>query len=386
MRVILLVGLLLLSNAATQACEFTDVTFSSDFEMAKLDDCSKLSDTSYLLKVKPENRPINHSPWYAFKVHSKSPKDIEINMSYDQEKPRYLPKISENGTDWENLDFTTKDGVMTFRVNTTPSPVWIAGQELFGNQEYERWVQKLDQNDAIQRLQLGKSTQGRPINALISSASKNKEWLVLLGRQHPPEVTGVLAMLPFTEKLLSDDILAKKFRQRFNLFIVPNLNPDGVANGHWRHNIKGIDLNRDWINFSQAETKLVRDKLNKIVAEGGKMVMAIDFHSTQQDVFYTMPSDYGMMPPKLVENWLNELKNKTASSFVVRNKPGSSPGRGVFKQYFTDTFKVHAITYEMGDNTERKMIAHVANQAADTLMQTMLSNRASKFHKKQKRH
>ena len=386
MRVILLVGLLLLSNAVTQACEFTDVTFSSDFEMAKLDGCSKLSETSFLLQVKPENRPINHSPWYAFTVHSTSPKDIEININFEREQPRYLPKMSANGTDWKNLDFTTKDGVMTFRVNTTPSPVWIAGQELFGNQEYEHWLQKLDQNDAIQRLQQGKSTQGRPINALISSASKNKEWLVLLGRQHPPEVTGVLAMLPFTEKLLSDDILAKKFRQRFNLFIVPNLNPDGVSNGHWRHNIQGKDLNRDWIDFSQVETKLVRDKLNKIVAEGGKMVMAIDFHSTQQDVFYTMPSDYGMMPPKLVENWLNELKHKTASSFVVRNKPGSSPGRGVFKQYFTDTFKVHAITYEMGDNTERKMIAHVANQAADTLMQTMLSNSASEFHKKQKRH
>jgi len=193
-------------------------------------------------------------------------------------------------------------------------------------------------------------------------------------------------MLPFTERLLSDELLAQKFRQRFNLFIVPNLNPDGVANGHWRHNIKGIDLNRDWINFSQVETKLVRNKLNEIVAKGGKMVMAIDFHSTQQDVFYTMPSDYGMVPPNMVENWLDRLKLRTVSSFVVRNKPGASPGRGVFKQYFTDTFKVHAITYEMGDNTERKMITHVANQAADTLMQTMLSNQSSAFIQTQKKH
>ena len=386
MRIMLLIGLLFLSNAATEACEFTDVSFISDFEMAKLDGCRKLSATSFLLEIKPENRPINHSPWYAFKVYSKSPKNIEINIRFDQELPRYLPKVSANGSDWENLDFMTKDGVLTFHINATANTLWIAGQELFGNQDYEHWMKELGKKRALQRLQLGQSTQGRPISALISSPSQNKEWLVLLGRQHPPEVTGMLAMLPFTERLLSDDLLAKKFRQRFNLFIVPNLNPDGVSNGHWRHNIQGIDLNRDWINFSQVETKLVRDKLNKIVAEGGKMVMAIDFHSTQQDVFYTMPSDYGMEPSKLVENWLDTLKLKTASSFVVRNKPGTSPGRGVFKQYFTDTFKVHAITYEMGDNTERKMITHVANQAADTLMQTMLSNSASAFYQKQKKH
>ena len=386
MRVFLLAGLFFLSSGTAQACEFTDVTFISDFEMAKLDGCSKLSDSSFLLEVKPENRPINHSPWYAFKVRSKSPKDIVINIRFDQERPRYLPKISANGKDWENLDFTIQDGVITFRVNATANAQWVAGQELFGNQEYERWMEELGKNTSFHPVQLGKSTQGRPIKALMSSPSDNKEWLILLGRQHPPEVTGVLAMLPFTERMLSDDPLAQKFRQRFNLFIVPNLNPDGVSNGHWRHNIQGIDLNRDWINFSQIETILVRDKLNKIVSEGGKMVMAIDFHSTQQDVFYTMPSDYGMLPAQLVENWLDALKLKTASSFVVRNKPGSSPGRGVFKQYFTDTFKVHAITYEMGDNTERQMIKHVANQAADTLMQTLLSKSPSAFYQKEKKH
>jgi calcineurin-like phosphoesterase len=115
------------------------------------------------------------------------------------------------------------------------------------------------------------------------------------------------------------------------------------------------------------------------------MVMAVDFHSTQQDVFYTMPSDYGVLPAKLVETWLDTLKGNTASSFVVRNKPGSSPGRGIFKQYFADTFKVHAITYEMGDNTQRKMISHVANQAADTLMQTLLATEAKAFHPQQQK-
>ena len=385
MKAVLLIGLLFLSNGIAQACEFADVTFKSDFELAKLDACSKLSDSSFLLETKPENRPINHSPWYAFKVFAKQTKDIEINIQFDQERPRYLPKISSNGKDWSNLDFSLKDGVITFKVTASPQTQWIAGQELFGNQKYSDWLDQLGKNKAYKRFQLGKSTQGRAIGALISEQADNKEWIVLLGRQHPPEVTGALAMIPFAEKVFSNDPIAQKFRERFNIFMVPNLNPDGVTHGHWRHNVNGIDLNRDWKNFNQVETRIVRDKFNEIVANGGKMVMGVDFHSTQQDVFYTIPTDYGVVPAELVVDWLAKVKKNTASSFVVRNKPGVSPGRGVFKQYFADTYKVHAITYEMGDNTNRKMIRHVAIEAADTLMETMLATKASDFYLKDKK-
>jgi hypothetical protein len=397
MKRFLFLGMLLLSSASATACEFADIVFSTDFDMARVNGCSQLSERSFLLKITPENRPINHSPWYAFKVNSKAHSNsglkesqrIEIQIEFDQEHPRYLPKISTNGVNWKNIPFDIVDNRFVFELEVPLQGVIVAGQELFDNQQYDQWLGELAHHKTLESIQLGASTQGRPINAMLSTFSgqtaAKKEWLVLLGRQHPPEVTGALAMVPFTERLLSEQSLAQKFRQRFNLFIVPNLNPDGVANGHWRHNVKGIDLNRDWQKFSQIESRLVRDKLNALVASGGKMIMAIDFHSTQQDVFYTMPTDYGMMPAKMVESWLDLLKGKTASSFVVRNKPGSSPGRGIFKQYFTDTFKVHAITYEMGDNTERKMIQHVANQAADTLMQTLLATHPSEFYLSQEK-
>ncbi len=361
------------------ACSFKQVTFVRDFEMARLDHCTQLSDNQFQLKINAENRPINHSPWYAFQVKSKVAQAIAIAIEFEQEKPRYLPKMSVDGKNWQDIPFTVDDNKLIIKPSVSSNPIWIAGQELLGEKYYQQWLSQHATRNSTKLIRLGQSTQGRAIDALISKNDNNSEWLVLIGRQHPPEVTGALAMFPFASRLLSNDSLAKKFRQRFNLIIVPLLNPDGVAQGHWRHNINGIDLNRDWIEFSQAETRLVRDKLNAIVEQGGKLVMAVDFHSTQQDVFYTMPTDYGLHPKTLVVDWLKLLKQKTASSFVVRNKPGSSPGRGIFKQYFADTFGVHAITYEMGDNTNRMMISHVANQAALTLMETLLTTSPSDF-------
>ena len=44
------------------------------------------------------------------------------------------------------------------------------------------------------------------------------------------------------------------------------LKPDGVADGHWRHNDGGKDLNRDWGPFTQPETQAVAGVLEKLAA------------------------------------------------------------------------------------------------------------------------
>ena len=42
-------------------------------------------------------------------------------------------------------------------------------------------------------------------------------------------------------------------------------NPDGVDSGYWRHNSNGVDLNRDWIEFTQPETKAIKQFLESKV-------------------------------------------------------------------------------------------------------------------------
>jgi hypothetical protein len=61
-------------------------------------------------------------------------------------------------------------------------------------------------------------------------------------------------------------------------------------------------------------------------------------------------------------------------NFKVVQKPGDKPNSGVSKQYFAVNYQVHAITYEMGDETERDKIKIIANNAPRLLMQAMLSD------------
>jgi uncharacterized ferritin-like protein (DUF455 family) len=142
--------------------------------------------------------------------------------------------------------------------------------------------------------------------------------------------------------------------------------------GNWRFNANNKDLNRDWIKFSEQETQLINNYLKGLVKKGDKIKFAVDFHSTHQDVFYTMPVNYGVEEKFFVKHWLKAL-DELMPNFDVVTKPGNTPNNGVSKQYFADNFNVHAITYEMGDNTGRDDIKRIAINAADTLMSAMLS-------------
>ena len=128
--------------------------------------------------------------------------------------------------------------------------------------------------------------------------------LLLLGRQHPPEVTGAIAMMSFVERLMKADELASQFREQVAIVMYPLVNPDGVDKGYWRHNFQGKDLNREWdILVSpriESSTLMSASGWNpKIIT-----IKAIDFHSTYYDVFYTQADRSARIYPDLLGDWL----------------------------------------------------------------------------------
>jgi len=363
------------SNNA-QACNVGKVRLTANFAAGRMNDCKITALNVYLVTLIPENTPINSSPWYAFKVEADQPTQITIVMKVKGDKHRYPPKVSADGKIWNLQEHQLDNGTLTMQIDVNEQPTYIAAQEIINNQFYVDWGNKLKNNNTVTHSILGQSTQNRPIYKIESKSEildESKEWLVILGRQHPPEVTGALALFPFVNNLLSNSQLAQDFREQYNILVIPNVNPDGVAMGNWRSNANGIDLNRDWIKFSQVETKLIDNYLKALLKQGHKIKFAVDFHSTKHDVFYTMPVDYGVEDKYFAIHWLAAL-DKLMPNFKVVTQPGNTPNNGVSKQYFSDNFNIHAITYEVGDDTNRHAIEKIAFNASKALMATMLSN------------
>lgn len=354
-----------------------DVFFRNDFECARLNGLVKSNDSTYTLLITSENTPVNESPWYAFKVWSKKPKHITVKLTYQQGvKHRYAPKFSHDGKAWSLPSDSTADtepdklpAEYTFGVEVSADTLWVAGQELYTYQYVQQWIAGLGKQTKLTTETIGKTAAGRPLTLVKLGNLSSNNRILILGRQHPPEVTGQEALNAFVETLAANTPQANAFREQFLIYVIPYMNPDGVAEGFWRHNEGGIDLNRDWQDFNQPESRAVRDFLKKeMVSPQQKLWFSIDFHSTWDDIYYIVDPKLKGNMPGFVTGWLQQLQQRIPG-YVPNIKPlYSGPPTSTAFSYLFQQYGTEALVYEIGDKTPRDFITHKGQVAATALM------------------
>jgi murein tripeptide amidase MpaA len=366
---------------------------SNEFTGARLNDFYRENDSVYFAFINAENKPINGSPWYSFKLWAEKQQEIYLGLKYSGYSHRYIPKLSNDGINWQAFDTTmiaidTIAKTATFKITIPTDTLWISAQELITSGYYRNWEDKIAALPFVKKKTIGRSSEGRPINELFVSENEDtKDFVVFIGRQHPPEVTGFFGLKAFVESLVGDSETAKEFRKKYNALIIPLVNPDGVDNGHWRHNIKGVDLNRDWVEFNQPEPRVVTNTIKQVVELGGKLKFFIDFHSTLMDVFYTLSLESTITDEQneeekkiakenhtLISSWLTKLQSKLPDYYVNIIDTLSKPTSPTSDRWIQRTFNAPALTYEVGDETDRELIKKVAATAAEEFMNILIEN------------
>jgi murein tripeptide amidase MpaA len=369
--------------------EADQVTFSNQFDGARLTQIARTGENAYTITITPENAPVNMSPWYAFQVLSRRKKDIFVTLEYPEfARHRYSPQVSKNGRDWKPLDtsrieeigrdpndksFEARPKSARIRLSVGKDPLWISAQELQNSGQVFGWMDRLARKKRLKIEEIGKSTEGRPIRLMTVGNPNAKKFVMVISRQHPPEVTGYFAMQAFDERIAFKSKLSNQFRKDWAMFVVPLMNPDGVDNGQWRHNGGGIDLNRDWAAFNQPETRAVRDFLKRKEAEsGGKFYFGIDFHSTWDDIYYPFEKRFTQTnAPGLMWNWLDAI-TKSIPNYKPNIRPNEKPEPTIVsRNYFMIAHRMEAIVFEIGDNTPRGFIRTKGEAGADELMKLL---------------
>lgn len=67
-----------------------------------------------------------------------------------------------------------------------------------------------------------------------------------MSRQHPGETVGSLIMDEIINELTKISVENEFLLYRFNIYVIPMVNIDGVLLGNYRGNAHGFDLNRCW--------------------------------------------------------------------------------------------------------------------------------------------
>lgn len=363
----------------TIGVEGGSVWVSNEFEGARMSDFYQVNDSLYRVTIDPVRTSVNNSPWYAFKVWADTARTISLQLSYNHGTQRYVPKLSRNGNNWSRIDSSkfkadTTNGTATLTLDIGTNPLWVSGQELITINDYQQWADSLATAGDAKLDTVGYSHQGRPIMKMdIAPPNKSQKQgvLIILGRQHPPEVTGSLAAQVFINEITSQTKLAQKFRNHFQVLAYPLLNPDGVQQGHWRLNGGGVDLNRDWEAFNQPETRAVRDDLLSLKNDEQRTVYyGIDFHSTDENLFYPINRNVQTFPDNFTYQWIDRLK-QVFPDYPVRAEPfdTSSP---IAKNWIYKTFGADAVTYEIDDRANRDSLQTVTKRNAQIIMKELL--------------
>ena len=121
------------------------VWISNEFEGARASDAWQVGEDEFVVLNRPENAPINPSPWYAFKVWAETPRTISVRLTYENGMHRYWPEYRHAGEPWVTMDSSTVeiDSVAreaTLRLDVGPDTVWVAGQEMLTSSFFDSWT------------------------------------------------------------------------------------------------------------------------------------------------------------------------------------------------------------------------------------------------------
>jgi hypothetical protein len=360
------------------------LTFDNLFAGARLNGVGKLEDSVYEVKIEAENEPINPSPWYAFRVQAERSQQLVVRMQYPENvRHRYFPKMSRDRKLWMPLDsgavvvHPDKTGAdITFSL-AAGETIFLAGQEVINSLDVADWQKNLASRhaDVIHTFVAGESTLGRdlPAFAIHSGEMDNRPTIVLLSRQHPPEVTGFLCLQAFLDGILEHP-QREAFLSKYQILVYPLLNPDGVDLGHWRHGAGGIDGNRDWAKYRQPEARQIANSVVRLMKEKeSRVVLGMDFHSTYRDVYYTHEEE--VQPPSALpgfkDAWLQDIEDAIGGNFLINEDPGLV-GKPTTMSWFRTQFGAEGITYEIGDGTDRDFVRQKGLVSANALIGVLL--------------
>lgn len=163
---------------------------------------------------------------------------------------------------------------------------------------------------------IGKSVLDNPIYKYEIGTGSIK--IFMWSQMHGNESTTTKALFDFINFLISNEVTANKFLEKFTFCFLPMVNPDGAAL-YTRENANKIDLNRDSVALSQPESKLLRQTFDEF-----RPNYCFNLHD-QRTIFglenNNNPATISFLAPSFNESKdYNEVRLKSVNVIVAMNK------------------------------------------------------------------
>jgi len=185
---------------------------------------------------------------------------------------------------------------------------------------------------------LGASVQERPI--YFVEAGMGSVRIFIWSQMHGNESTTTKAVFDFLNYLQREDAFAKQLLSHFTFYILPIVNPDGAVL-YTRANANTVDLNRDSVNLTQPESRILRKAF-----EDFKPDYCYNMHD-QRTIFgvgdIPKPATVSFLAPSYNDaREINDIRQKAIDLIVAMNNTLQQYIPGQVGR-FDDSFNINCI-------------------------------------------
>lgn len=261
---------------------------SSDFDSGNI----QVLDSSNPLQVKLAIKPDTKSPhfqWFHFKVDGLTPGHTHhfqlsnaSQSSYNKAWDGYQAVASYDQENWFRVPSDFDGTSLNIHFAAEQPQAWLAYFEPYSRARHDQLIKNALQWSGCELLATGKSVEGRDIQLLRKgSGASHKRKIWIIAQQHPGEHMAEWFMEGLLERLeQGSDPQMRKLLDYADLYLIPNMNPDGAFHGHLRTNANGQDLNRAWQNTSPQVSPEVFFALEQMSQYG--VDLFLDIHGDEE--------------------------------------------------------------------------------------------------------
>ncbi len=208
--------------------------------------------------------------WYFFRMEGVKGKQIFLNIKNSE---AIRPFYSYDGVNFKRFDASENINrgqiFKIFQKDTVYISHYIPYTYSRNQAKIDEWAQK----PFVKREEIGKSQNGLAVDMLTitdtSVPDKDKKRVWIHGRSHPSEQPANWHLEALINNIVADTPEARDMRRETVFYIVPMINPDGVAGGYSRSTSTGVNLEVNWDrpdSLTTPEVKLLKKKISELTS------------------------------------------------------------------------------------------------------------------------
>jgi murein tripeptide amidase MpaA len=311
---------------------------SSNFDSGNIEVIDASNPQQVLLAIRPDLNSA-HLQWFHFKVEGLQPGQrygFSLSnagqASYKSAWAGYHAVASYDQRNWFRVPSRYAEGALSFALAPEQPQVWFAYFEPYSRERHAQLIADAQRLAGAELFACGKSVEGRAIELLrISRNPQAQRKIWIIAQQHPGEHMAEWFMEGLLERLqLSDDAELNALLEQADLYLVPNMNPDGAFRGHLRTNAAGKDLNRAWQTANEAESPevyFVQQQMRQVGVD-----LFLDIHGDEEiPHVFAVGSEgnpgYGERLARLESQFRNALLAMGAEFQTRYGYPKAAPGK-----------------------------------------------------------